>query len=336
MANPQDHLSRWQTAGLLDPETAARILAFEQANAVAPSDTPTSRERPTVIEAVVYLGLAVIAAGIIFLVGQNWQDLESWARIAVCLVPTLATLAFGFALRENDQASLRRGGELAWFVSVALFAVTVSVTVYVILDGNDNGFFGGGNDDIRTLLLIVGTTTVAYAIALWVIEPRDAQVAAIAGSTMILLQALGNWPDHYSTELVAIAGFAVGVLALFLAEAGLFTSRLAVRVTFSILAIASTYGASFDSAIGFEFLVFAASAGILALGVVRNAFALVVLGIGGTFLALVTFVFAHFSNSLGAPVALIISGALVLLGVMLAVQARSITRTRTVLRSQTP
>jgi hypothetical protein len=324
MANPLDHLSRWQAAGLVDAQTVERILAFEQASN-AESATESTRERPTVIEAVVYLGLVVIAAGIFFLAGNNWEQLESWARIAFCVVPTLATLAVGAALRRNSQAPLRRGGELAWLVSVALFGVSVAVVL------NE---FGDHNGDGRTILLVTGCATLASAAALWVIQPRDAQVAAVAGSTMLLLQALGNWPDDFSTELVGVCGFLVAALALSLGEAGFFTPRRAVRVTFGVLAIASTYEASFGSAIGFEFLAFAASLGLLAMGVVRNAFTFVVLGIVGTFLALVTFIFAHFADSIGAPVALIISGALVLLGVMLVVQARNITRTRTLLRGQ--
>lgn len=329
----ESQLSDWQAAGLLDGDSAARILAFERAKAAAAPGTPPviarpERDRPTIIEALVYLGLVVIAAGFIFLVGQNWDQFESWARILICVTPTLATLLLGFALAGSDNAGLRRGGQLAWFVSVALLGTSILVIIHEMSD-NSRG------DNVRNALMLVSFVTLVYAIALWVAGPHEPQVAAIAGAAFFLVQAIGDWPDEFSTELIGVTGLAFGFLAIALGELGKFTPKMAVRVFFSVFLIVSTYEASFESRWWFETLTFIASFGLLGLGIARNSFALVVAGIAGTFLALVTFVFAHFSDSLGAPIALIISGALVLMAVMLTMQAKAITRTRTRMREGT-
>lgn len=330
MSDIESRIREWQREGLLDPEAARRILAYERDRTPASSEAETPAlalpvlNRPTVIEAVVYLGLVVIAAGFIFLVAMNWEGFETWARLAICIVPTVALVTLGFALGAVDNPGLKRGGQLALFVSVALFAVTILVGIDEL--GGDRG------GDTRDELLLTALLVFAFAVVLWVLRPQEAQVAAIAGSALFLLQSMANWPDDFSPEMVGLLGLVFGAVALALAEFDKFGPKTAVRVCFGLFLVITTYVASFETRWWFETLAFIASAGLLALGVARNSFALVVLGITGIFLALVTFVFAHFSDDLGAPVALIISGALVLMGVMLVVQARSITRTRTRMR----
>lgn len=328
MAEINERVEDWQAAGIVDAETAGRILEFERgrsapkpAVAAQASGVNEASNRPTVIEAVIYLGIVVIAAGFIFLIAENWSEFESWARVAICAAPLGALLLVGFALGASDQPGLKRGGQLAWFVSVGMVVATLAVLFEEF--GN-----GPGHDTV----LVIALVTFAYAVTLWVIAPADLQVTAVAGTLFFVAQAIGDFPDEFSTELVGVLGLVFGFLALALTERGLIGPRQPARVVFALFTVATTYEASFETAIGWESLAFVAAIGLLALGIARNSFSLVVCGIGGTFLALITFVFAHFESELGAPFALIISGALVLFGTLLVVQARSITRMRTRMR----
>ncbi len=51
--------------------------------------------RPGALEAVLYLGLVVLGVGVFALIAQQWQDLETSARIAAIGTPAL--LVFGLA-----------------------------------------------------------------------------------------------------------------------------------------------------------------------------------------------------------------------------------------------
>lgn len=79
-------LRAWQEAGLIDPETAARIRGWEAAHA-----------RPLLLWAVIGLGALAIGLGVISVVAANWDD-----------IPGLVRLAFHFA------AMVALAGWLAW------------------------------------------------------------------------------------------------------------------------------------------------------------------------------------------------------------------------------
>ena len=88
------------------------------------------------------------------------------------------------------------------------------------------------------------------------------------------------------------------------------------------MTIAGPYQAGFSGEIErfYEGLTFVAAVGVLALGVWRGSFSLVVVAILGMFLTLVTFIFEHFEDEIGAPVALMLSGG-ALVGAVLAIAA---------------
>jgi len=79
-----EHLRRWREAGLIDEAAAGRIAAFEREHAgERPAAAGDAGERPGALEALLYLGLAAAAAGIIVLVAMQWSELRPWSRLAV-------------------------------------------------------------------------------------------------------------------------------------------------------------------------------------------------------------------------------------------------------------
>ena len=65
---------RWQAAGLIDGETAARIVAWE-----------ATHRRPVFLWAVSGMGILALSLGIMAIVGANWEDIPAWLKLAVDL-----------------------------------------------------------------------------------------------------------------------------------------------------------------------------------------------------------------------------------------------------------
>lgn len=313
----REHLERWREAGLIDEATAGRVLEFEagrrQATAVKDED------RPGVLEALAYLGVAVAAVGAVALAAERWDELRSWARTAAVAVPALLALLAGIAMQQVPEAGIKRGGQVAWLAATALFAAAIAVIFEE---------YGDGAGD-RDLLLLNGLAVMLLALVLWASAPSPAQVLGVGGALVFLGMAIGQWPDDFETQLAGMSIFAVAVAVLVAAEAGLFAPLAAARLVFGALAAFGPYFAGLDGSILWaETLVFAVGGALCVLSIVRASFTYMVVGVTAIFTGLVTFVFEHFSEELGAPVALLLSGGLLIAGVLILSQVRGVVRQR--------
>jgi hypothetical protein len=321
VSSVEDHIRRWLAAGVLDTEAAGRIRAFESAG----ERGVQREERPGVLEVLVYLGVIVAGVGAVFLVGQNWDDLEPWARISALAVPGGLALLAGWLLRGSGETALERAGQAAWFVAVALAAGAVLVAANE-LGGDDPG---GGDSESRNALLAAGIVAVGLSLGLWVVSPAHPQVAALAGSIFFLAQAIGNWPDEFDTTLAGMTLLVLGLGGLAPAVLGWVDPGSSMRALFGVLTVAGPYEAGLDGSVQWaEILTFVVAACLIGLSVLRGHFSLTVVGVAGIFVALVTYVFEHFEDEIGAPVALMVSGGVVVAGVILLVQLRGMVRQR--------
>ncbi len=314
MASTEEHLQRWRAANLIDDATAERVRTFEKVRTKSSDD----ESRPGALEASLYLGVIAATVGAAFLVGQNWEELDGWARIAALVLPGLLAILAGTALLATSEASLRRAGQVAWLAAVALLAGGVLVAAREV---------GGGttvsDTESRNALMAAGLVAMALSVTLWVFSPSEAQTLAIAGSIVFLAQVTGNWPDEFDPTVAGIVLFALGGAGLTAVTLGRFEPRLAGQVYFGLLAAAGPYEAGLDGNVPWaEFLTFAVGAGLIALGVWRGHFGPTAAGVAVVFVALVTYVFEHFEDEIGAPVALMVSGGVVVAGVLLLVVLR--------------
>ena len=315
MGQIDDLLQRWLSAGVIERGTADRILAFERERSAA--EARTEDDRPGVIEVLLYLGVAVLAVGVFALMAQNWPELESGARVAALAVPALLCLGGGALMRVSDEAGIRRAGQIAWLASLGLVGGTMAVYF--------NEFEPGGLEfeDDRASLLILASTLVGLAIVLWAFSPSHAQVLGLAGGTFFFAQALGNWPDEFSEGLAGATLMAAGVAALALIEFGHLKPKESSRLLFGAMAIAGPYQAGFiENGMPYELLTFVVAGALIALGIARWSFTYVLVGVAGLFVALVTFIFEHFEDDIGAPLALILSGAILIGAVLLLARFR--------------
>ncbi|MFN8616042.1 MAG: DUF2157 domain-containing protein [Dehalococcoidia bacterium] len=313
MGTTREHLQRWIEAGLVESDTAARIEQWEDQQGPG----RRAEARPGVLEVLLYLGIVVLSVGVFMLFAQSWDELESWARVLAVGTPAALLVGLGAALHLSDEPQLRRGSQAAWLVAVPLFATAFAVTV------NELGLGLGDPGDRGALLTIAGATFLV-ALCLWVVSPSYAQVLALAGATVFFGESAGNWPDDFSPQLAGMTIFGIAAAALVLAEAKWFKPVLGVRVLFSVLLIMGPFQAGVDTGpAGFELLAGAAAVAIVAYGVLRESFLMVLVGVVGAFFVLFNSVAKHFSERLGAPMALMVCGGILVAGVLLLAVYRS-------------
>jgi hypothetical protein len=117
-----------------------------------------------------------------------------------------------------------------------------------------------------------------------------------------------------------------GLLGLLLTERGLLAPLTSARAISGAGLVLGPYHAgrpfSDESVLWAEALVFVAGAALVALSLRRASFVYMLVAVGGTFLGLVTFIFRHFEDEIGAPLALMLSGALLVAAALLLATVR--------------
>ena len=305
MGRYEEHLGRWQEAGLVDSATADRVRTFEGAR-------PEINGRPTVIEAVVYLGLAVIGVGVTVLTGSEWENLDTWARVAVPAFAAAVALAAGPLLENQGSPALRRGAALAWFLAVLLITVTVAVICE--------------QRDVRgeRVAIAAGLVGAAAAVALWVLRPTDAALVAIAAPLMLLsvgFAAEDGGESSFSTFGLTLAG--LGAVGVILAELGWLTPRVTARILTGLaVAFGAFYSGVGDANAWAQVLPFIAGGALVALSIRRGVFVYMAYGIGTTFLGLVTVIVRNVDDVTVAAMLLIVIGVALLGGVLLLAKFR--------------
>ena len=308
------YLSRWQEAGLLDAETAARIRAFEE-------QSPQGRDRPGVVEAGVYLGLAVIAVGVFVLLSTNWEHLRPWARISVSGVPALLALVVGQAMRVSATPGMRRGGMVAWVLALTLITSTAAIAA-------DEGGWSGEN-----VLMAAGIVALLSSLGLWVCMPSEAQLIGMMAAVFLFSMAVSNRAEPDSPDTLLVLGISLtlfGAAGVALAEAGFLVPRTLARVLSSLGVVAGGFFAGMPPAPGpGEVVAFVAGACLIALSIRRGVFVYTGMGVALLFIGLVTLILRHVDNTTSGSVALIAVGAALLAAVLVLERWRPWARTRT-------
>lgn len=120
-------LQRWRDAALIDAETAARILAYEEANAA-----PT---RPYGFYALGGLGALSIAIGLLAIVASNWDAIPAQVKL-LCDLALLVGLAAGTAVAARRAESSSGGLSVAaWVLDVLVFVYAGATLASIALVG---------------------------------------------------------------------------------------------------------------------------------------------------------------------------------------------------------
>lgn len=297
MASLEAQLDRWLTAGIIDSQAAGRIREFER-------ERPGEQRGPTLVEAIVYLGVLVAAVGAMILVGSNWEELPGWARVAVVGGSGLLALLAGEAFSRLARPAMQRAGQVALLVGGVLLTAAVGVLT---------SSAGGSEEDAA---LAVGLTALPLSLLLWARSPEHPQVVGVG----LGIWAFGiSWLARFDEDAFEVAWFTIaglGVLCLAATERAWFYPRVSAR---AVASVSIGAGAFFGSTQGglVEVVPFLAGGLLIAASLARRTFVYIVAGIATAFVALVQVILRHIDDPTLAAIALMAIG-IVLVAVVLA------------------
>ena len=301
MADVDELVDRWRDAGIIDDDTAERIRAYEETN-----DTRGGESRPGIFEALIYIGLAVIGVGAFVLVALVWDDMATWARVAITLVPGLGALGLGYLLQTTPEPGMKRGGSLAWVLATGLLTGAVAVMADAsALDGED-------------VAVVSSLFLVALGIVLWVFLPWHPQLVALGSGFGFLALAIQVQSDHGGPAVFAGVLVLLAATWIMLTEITLLKPRNTARVLGGFALAGGSYllGLDQDVSVFWESAAFIAGVALVALSIVRASFAYMVFGIGVLFLGFVTFTMMRVPDPIVGALVLMLSGVLLVAAVL--------------------
>lgn len=300
--NLHQQLDRWVVGGLLTAEQAARIEKAEYRRPAGPAapGTPGGPRSAYVVEALGYLGglLAVIAGFVA--VGQLWPGISDGTKVIFAVLAAAVLLVAGAAVRPEREPAFGRLRSVLWALSVGALAAGTGLLTADIWEFEP-----------PSVILATAIVSTAYALALWLRHQAPLQhlvmfasVAVTAGAAVVRVD-----PD-VPTWLVGVAVWVTAVLWGLAVYRGYLPPRLA---GLAAAAIGTVVGAqlTMEVAAG-HVLALVTVVGLLAAGVLlRNIW---VLGIGA--FAVIQIVpqtaTRYLPDTLGAPVALLAVGVVLL------------------------
>lgn len=304
-------IEEWAEEGLI---TAEQARALKEREAAAGAESKQTRVKGQ--EILVYLGSLALFLALAFFVALNWRTLGSAGRIGSILAPTVVLLALGWVLRQRTEPRLQRGAQALWLAGCLLTPFIWGVI-----------FYEASVPWSMTILILVSSLlgTLIAALAYWLL-PTVVQAVAFhllgSASVLVFLIYLEDRPNPLAW-LQLISGVLVGFLWLAmdwwlsrqgrprLADAARLAGALLVQYTLFGLAT-GTYGEGGGNRLLFEILAFATFVGFIAASVPRQSQIYLYSGAVYLLLFLTYLNFEQFADEIGVPVALFISGVLLI------------------------
>lgn len=204
-------VDEWVAVGLLDEAAAARIREYEAARAPAVPAAPVTTaagppvRQSTVIEALSYVGGAVIAAGLMMVTFGYWESLPTAWQVAIPLAATVVLIVAGAVVPQRLGPIATRLRGALWMVSVATMAGLL-IVIAIQREWDD-----------LTAPRFVAAGTFAYAAVLWAVHRTTVgQLAAFVAAEMVALAVISgeNGIDGAAAGVViAAVALAWGVAA---------------------------------------------------------------------------------------------------------------------------
>jgi hypothetical protein len=260
-----------------------------------------------VVEALGYLGGAIVVVATMLIAGQYWEDMSNGTRLGLLGTAALLLLAGGAVVPARLEDLGARMRAVAWLVSTGVVAAFLGVWGSQVADWHD-----------EDLALLVTAGTAAYATALFLVRPALLQQVAMmvalgATAAALLARYVDNdsWPG-VGVWVVGVSWLLLGLAAI-LRPVGL--ARAAGAVMMLIGAMMTTSNGA-DPGIVFSLATVAV---VVALAVAFSDLVLLAVGSLGAIQAIIGAVSEWFPNSLAAALALLaVGGGLVATAIWIA------------------
>lgn len=250
-------------------------------------------------EAIGYIGAILVLAGGGAAIGQQWESFGTPARLATLGGATLAFLIIGAFTRSSAEPAFKRLTSVTWAISVAGFAGTAVVL---------NQFY-----DARAEVAFVTTATAstAYAVVLWALHSGAIQHAITFGGLLASAASILTWAIHDpSPWMIATPMWGIGVAWVALG----WTRRISpwwMAVPLGLLvALIAPANMNVDPAV--YTLGIGTAGAVMALSVLGRFTPGLAIGAVGMLGYVVGAVTHYFSDTIGVPAALAITGLLIL------------------------
>ena len=292
MAAETRQVEKWVSEGIISAEQAESILDFEGR---------ATRSRMTAIEVLAYVGAAMVLAAAIVLVTDLWPDLSRVERLIVLGLATVVLTVVGWISTADDRSSMRRFGETSLMLAVAAFGSTVGVAANAFVESETAAWFGFG----AALTAAIGM----YARQRSYPQHTAVFFSAVGFALSTVMLSFDSPPD----PIVGATILAVGAIWVALAT----TDRLAPRTLGEILGSAAALLGSLllvigagDGDIAVMAMLIVMSIGSLVAGVSTNRVVLIASGMIGLITYTPWLATEALGGSIGAPIALLITGSL--------------------------
>jgi hypothetical protein len=302
MTARDEDLRRWVRAGLIDAATRDRILAFETERA---ADRQSRSDRPTVPELLVYIAVAITAAGVAVLASTNWEHLTSFTRIAIPGIAAAAILAGGYALQQTRNAALVRGASLSWLLAGALVCATVAIAA---------AESGWSEKDVA---LAAGVAALISSVTLWTFMRMHPQVAGMGAAAFLFSTAVSSRAtEDWVIGLLGVLLASFGLAALISTELGVLVPRSSARL---IAGAGLAFGAFWAGMpptppVG-EVASLVVVIVLVVIGIRVQSLVYIAFGVLAAFAGVLTLILRHVDNPTLAGLALIVIGLLLLLAI---------------------
>jgi hypothetical protein len=291
-------LQAWRAEGLVTPEQAEAIAAFEAAQ-----PAPTSPRRTLFAEAIGYVGAALAVGAVGMIVSNVWQELTTGPRLLLVGLLTLILAGAGFGLRNLARDPMQRLASVLFTGAVAgvgWFAAIVATEVGSLQEGEVG--------------LAVGGAALAAALPLYLLRKRALHQLTVLVTTIVVavsalsLPAMEVDPIWYGLTISAI-----GAAWFALAFGGWLLPRFLGEVTGAALAILALQVTGRADQYWPMFIAVAFAGGLIVLAIVTDRLHHLVVGAVGLFILVPQLVFRLFGDTLSAPAVLLIIGLLLVL-----------------------
>jgi hypothetical protein len=290
-------LQLWRAEGLLTPEQAEAIAAYEAVHGEGHAP-----RRTLFAEAIGYVGAALAVGAVGMIVSNIWQELTTGPRLT--LVGLLVVLLGGaaLALHRAERAPLQRLATLLFtsaVVGVGWFTAIVATEV-ATLEGAEVG-------------LAVGGVAFVASLPVHLFRPRALhQLTVLVAALVVAVSTLSLAPMPVDPLWYGLTVSAIGAAWFALAAGGWLLPRVLAEVSGSVLAVFALQATGGDELWPLLLAITLAGA-LIALAIASDRMHHLVVGAIGLFVIVPQLVLRLFGDTLGAPAVLLIIGLLLVL-----------------------
>jgi MFS family permease len=311
-----DRLEAWQAVGLVSPEQADAIAAFEEAHAGTqgaagdrspPRPAPPSHagsRRTVFAEAVGYVGAALAVGAVGMIVSQLWGELGTAPRLTLVVLLTTLLAGSGAALttrRSRPAATARVGAAHGCCRRRRLGATIVAVDLTALEEAQ--------------VALVGGLVPLSVALPLYLLRRRALHQLTVLVTVLVSAVAAMSLPAITPEPMwYALLVMAIGGAWFALSAGGWLHPRTLGEVTGAVLVLLACQAPATDR---FPWLLVAlgvaVAGGLVALAVVSDRTHHLAVGAIGLFVLVPRLVFELFGDAIGGPAAMLVVGLLLVL-----------------------